>query len=95
MGYSGRGKKTIGVNIEVTLADYIEARAKRLEQTTSWAAGKIIEMWMERGAPALSEADKHMPPLPLPQVVVDKKLKDAVADLGKKTATSEPFHKRR
>jgi hypothetical protein len=67
VGYSGKGKTTIGAYTDEVVADYISARAKRLEKTVSWAGGRIIQFWLDHGAPPLSGADETMPPLSLQQ----------------------------
>lgn len=63
MGKIGTGKSVLGANIDAMVYEYIKARAARLDLTASWAGGRIVQYWMDHGAPPLSEADKKMPVL--------------------------------
>ena len=70
MGYNAKGKSTVAAAVRCELADYIKERGERLDKSQSWALGRVIDFWICAGAPALSEIDRKMDPLPIPKEIL-------------------------
>lgn len=45
----GKGTKTIGINMDSTMADDLENRAASMHLSTSWYCKIILRQWMESG----------------------------------------------
>lgn len=72
MGAIGKGKAPVATQIPEDYAGLMKARGGRLEWTVSKTAARIIEMWVEAGAPALSDADRALPTLSLKEYLASK-----------------------
>lgn len=69
----GSGKEVIGAGVTNDVAAFVTARADRLEKSKAWAVGRIIDLWIEAGAPALSEVDAKFPVLTFEKFLAERK----------------------